>query len=100
MFHVRRIRDREERSIHMHNTQGLASAKVEAELRTQFTGEAHEVVNDESIPHHAVYPSDDPDAGAGYYSSVSLPVKAFITGAISGALVLTAIPGVWDWVTR
>lgn len=47
MYHIRRKRDQEERSIYKDDLEGLEMAVCEANMRTRHTSEPHEVVTDE-----------------------------------------------------
>ena len=46
MYHIRRVDDHDERSLHMESDVGLRHAVSEAYLRTHHTGALHEIVND------------------------------------------------------
>lgn len=46
MYHVRKTSGHDERSLHIENEAGFTRALEEAGLRTHYTGEQHEVVDD------------------------------------------------------
>ena len=66
MYHIRRKDNRDERSIHAENADGLRAAREEAILRTVRTRQAHEVVDDNGVELCLVVPLEDPDEGPGY----------------------------------
>lgn len=95
MYHIRRVDDHDERSLHMENETGFKAAMTEAIMRTHHSGDLHEVVDDNGKRVYIVNAELLADVREKYEADVAarasrrpIPVHVFMLAAVLAAMTI------------